>query len=93
MSSYSEGFPLGLLEAGLMKLPVVCSDIPIFRELFSEDEVCFYQLDNIKSLEKAISICVNNKNELAMSLNKKIVKKYSIDEMGKNYFQLYEHNL
>lgn len=93
MSSYSEGFPLGLLEAGLVKLPVVCSDIPIFRELFSENEVCFYELDNIKSLEESIKFCVKSKSEFSISLNKKIVEKYSINEMSKNYFQLYQQNL
>lgn len=91
MSSYSEGFPLGLLEAGLMNLPVVCSDIPIFRELFCEKEVCFYELENIKSLEESIRKCYNGKIEFAISLNKKISDKYSIDEMAKNYLELFKN--
>lgn len=93
MSSYTEGFPLGLLEAGLVNLPAVCSDIPIFRELFNKEEVCFYQLDNIKSLEESIKKCFNNKSDFAASLNKKILEKYSVNEMSKKYFQLYKHDL
>lgn len=39
--SEQEGFGLPILEAGLMRLPVVASDIPIFRELGQDDIVTF----------------------------------------------------
>ncbi|MRX67931.1 Glycosyltransferase involved in cell wall bisynthesis [Flavobacterium resistens] len=90
MSSYSEGFPLGLLEAGLMKLPVVCSDIPIFRELFTDKEVCFFKLENIQSLAKAISECYENKETLANSIYSLIQEEYSVNKMGQNYMNLYK---
>ena len=41
MSSRSEGFPLSLLEAMIYKRNIVCSDIPIFKEILSENEVTF----------------------------------------------------
>jgi glycosyltransferase involved in cell wall biosynthesis len=89
MSSYSEGFPLGLLEAGLSKLPIVCSDLPIFRELFSENEVSYFELDNTNSLSKAILSCVNKKEEYANSIFSCISNKYSNNAMVKNYHDLY----
>jgi glycosyltransferase involved in cell wall biosynthesis len=44
LPSWEEGFGIPLLEAGMMKLPVVCSDIPVFREIGKQD-VYFFKLD------------------------------------------------
>ena len=43
MTSKDEGFGLPLLEAGMIKLPIACSDIGPFREV--GDGVCFFGLD------------------------------------------------
>ena len=93
MSSYSEGFPLGLLEAGLSRLPIVCSDIPIFNELFTEKEVCFFELDNARSLADAVRLCYDNKEELSSSIFDVIDKKYSVNKMADNYMKLYQSKL
>jgi glycosyltransferase involved in cell wall biosynthesis len=89
MASYSEGFPLGLLEAGLNKLPVVCSNIPIFRELFSVKEVCFFELDNTDSLSEAIKLCYKDKEGFSSSIFHLIDEKYSVNRMSDNYLKLY----
>ena len=44
MTSKDEGFDLPLLEAGLAKLPIACTQIPAFLEL--GQDVCFYSLDD-----------------------------------------------
>lgn len=43
MTSKDEGFGLPLLEAGMIKLPIACSDIPPFQEL--GEGACFFGLD------------------------------------------------
>jgi len=43
MTSRDEGFGLPLLEAGMIKLPIACSDITPFREVGAG--VCFFGLD------------------------------------------------
>ena len=43
MTSKDEGFGLPLLEAGMIKLPIACSDIGPFREV--GEGVCFFGLD------------------------------------------------
>jgi mannosylglucosylglycerate synthase len=43
-SSSQEGFGIPLLEAGLFKLPVFCSNIPPFREI-GADAVHYFELD------------------------------------------------
>ncbi len=91
MSSYSEGFPLGLLEAGLNRLPIVCSDIPIFRELFNENEICFFELDNERELVNAINFCYENKLNLSNLIFNTIIEKYSVEKMAGSYFELYRN--
>jgi glycosyltransferase involved in cell wall biosynthesis len=41
MTSKDEGFGLPLLEAGMIKLPIACSEIPPFREVGRD--VCFFR--------------------------------------------------
>lgn len=43
MTSKDEGFGLPLLEAGMIKLPIACSEIPPFLEVGKD--VCFFRLD------------------------------------------------
>ncbi len=44
MTSTDEGFGLPLLEAGMVKLPIACTSIPIFRELGKG--VCFIKAED-----------------------------------------------
>jgi glycosyltransferase involved in cell wall biosynthesis len=90
MASYSEGFPLALLEAGLCKVPIVCSNIPIFKELFSKDDLCFFELNDIKSLASAIKICYSKRDDLTHSMFNLINEKYSIKKMSQSYLSLYQ---
>lgn len=89
MSSYSEGFPLGLLEAGLCKLPIVCSDIPIFKELFDDSTVSFFELDNTISLTNSIRKCYENREDYKFKIFEVINEKYSLECMASNYSELY----
>lgn len=43
MTSKDEGFGLPLIEAGMIKLPIACTDIPPFLEIGVD--VCFFRLD------------------------------------------------
>jgi glycosyltransferase involved in cell wall biosynthesis len=44
MTSKDEGFGLPLLEAGMVKLPIACGEIPPFLEVGRD--VCFFRLDD-----------------------------------------------
>ena len=91
-TSYSEGFGLSLLEAGQCKLPTVCSNIAIFKELYNENEVVFYELDNIASLSEAIANAFNNKQQYAENIYKRAINDYSIENMSNQYLKLYCKN-
>lgn len=52
--SRSEGFGLVLAEAALLEIPILCTDIPTFREMFTDDEASFFQMDNIDDLHNKV---------------------------------------
>ena len=91
-TSYSEGFSLSLIEAGQCKLPTVCSNIAIFKEQYNENEVVFYELDNIASLSEAITKAFNNKQQYAENIYKRAINDYSIENMSNQYLKLYCKN-
>ena len=73
MPSYSEGFPLAMLEAASMQKAIVCSDIPVFREIFSEQEIVTFELDNTNSLRDALITARREKEKLALMYIKNIL--------------------
>lgn len=89
-TSFSEGFSLSIIEAGLCKLPIVCSNIEAFTEPYTSDEVKFYNLNNINSLVQAIQVAYENKEKYATNIYEKVTKEYSIQNMSNNYLELYK---
>ena len=87
--SRSEGFSLALLEAGQAKKAVVCSDIPTFKELYS-DVVTFFHLDDIDSLVDAIQKAINNKKILEKKIYEKFLKEYNVSRQYKRHIDLYK---
>lgn len=87
MPSRSEGFPLALLEAMSLKCNAVISDIPIFKEFFTDKEVTFFHLDNAKDCARAIEYATShNKGENAYN---KYINEYSPEILVENYLKVY----
>jgi len=89
MTSYSEGMPLSLLEAASHKLPIVCSNLPVVEEIFDDEEIVFYELDNVFSLSNAIEIARNSHNQLSNNVYQKFETYYTDKAMSLNYQSLY----
>ncbi len=87
--SYSEGFSLALLEAGMKKASIVCSDIPSFNMQFSDKEVTFFELDNTDSLNRALDIAYEEKVQKGKNIYEKIARDYSFSMMCKKYDDMY----
>ncbi len=88
MPSRSEGFPLALLEAAQYRKNTICSNIDIFQELFSEEDLTFFELDNLNSLASAIlSASRIDKGE---HLYETFLKKYSMNIFIESYLRVYE---
>ncbi|HEC8325008.1 TPA: glycosyltransferase family 4 protein [Providencia rettgeri] len=86
--SIDEGFGLALIEAALLRKKIVCSDIPVFREIFSDNCVSFFNPHSIESLSKAINTILNKSGseDLAFDIAK---NKFSEKVMTNNYISLY----
>ncbi len=88
--SRTEGFGLSLVEAVQQKVPIICSDIEVFHELFNENEVTFFRLDDTKSLIAALKIAEQSGKEKPELAYKRYVNNYTEEIMGKAYFKLYQ---
>ena len=91
MPSYSEGFGLSLIEAAQNKLPIICSDIDVFRELFNEDEVSFFTPDKPETLIEAIKKAEKHKEKFSTNSYKKSITLYTAKVMRNNYLELYDN--
>jgi len=79
MPSYHEGFGIPLLESGMIKLPIICSDIPPFKEI-GRGSVCFFSLKEKPEdiADKIISFTSKNKIQ---KLFRKVIKQYTWDNI------------
>lgn len=90
MPSRSEGFPLSILEAALFHKKIVCSDISILKEIFTPEEVTFFQLENVDSLVDSIQLCLGNaeQGELVFRC---YMSKYSPKIFFESYISIYQN--
>jgi glycosyltransferase involved in cell wall biosynthesis len=89
MPSKSEGFGLALLEAAEYSRNIICSDIPVFREIFTDDEVTFFEPENAQSLAAAIMYALNNpKGEAAYQ---RYARDYTPEQFLNRYLAIYKH--
>ena len=67
MPSLQEGFGIPLLEAGLLRVPIVCSDIPPFREICEENAQYFSLKDSPPEIADKIIAFINKLSSHKMS--------------------------
>ncbi|ENE5173067.1 glycosyltransferase family 4 protein [Vibrio cholerae] len=87
--SRSEGFGLALIEAAAMKIPIACSRIPSFIELFDDSEVGFFELDNIQSIVETINQVNSSREVYIKNSYSKYMKSYHVDKMVDFYIEKY----
>jgi len=88
MASRTEGFGLCVIEAAAQKLPVICNDLPVFREIF-DDEVVRFSLDDKQSMLDALNMINADSAFYAQKIYQKFLMSYTSEEMKKNYTALY----
>lgn len=91
LTSFSEAFPLSLIEACYSGVSAVCSNIPVLKEVYTDNEVTFFELNNIKSLQYAIERATKNREYLGINAKLKTQNNYSMNQMIKNYKNVYEN--
>lgn len=90
LPSRSEGFGLTLMESALYRKKVVCSRIPIFEELCPQDEVVFFELEQIPSLVQALQQAAGSP-ELGQKLYQRYLQAFSPEAFYERYHQIYQH--
>jgi glycosyltransferase involved in cell wall biosynthesis len=91
MPSRAEGFPIALLEAASIAKATVCSDIPIFKEIFSEKEIVFFKLDDIDDFYRSIMKAYDTKISLEESIHNRFIRDYTSKVMADKYLDLYKN--
>ncbi|WP_171755167.1 glycosyltransferase family 4 protein [Vibrio sp. 99-8-1] len=89
LPSRAEGFPLALLEAASLNLPCICSRIDVTVEVFSENEVSFFNLDEEDSIRNAINKVMSSPEKYKYNLNQKYRNCLTSEIMANNYFKTY----
>lgn len=85
LPSFDEGFGLPLLEAGMIKLPIVCSDIRPFKEI-GKDNVCYFDLND--SPEKIAEKTLNFLEKIPThKMYRKVIKSYVWDIIYESYIK------
>lgn len=87
--SYSEGFGLAMLEAMAYGLPIVCTDLPIYKGYFNNTQVGLFESGNIESLSKAIHLVSDHKSEYSDASKKLFENEFSSSVMGEKHFEFY----
>ena len=90
LSNY-EGFGLTLLEAMKMKCPVLCSDIPVFREIY-KNSCKFVNPKNINNIRKGMeNILKSNIVRKRLIFNSiPVIKRFSWEECALNTSKIYK---
>lgn len=93
MPSRAEGFGLAHVEAAFTRTPVVCSDIPVFREIFREQDVAFFTLEDLSSLSRAVDSCINRGEILGENAYTTVQSRFTGAAMSRKYLDLYKRLL
>ena len=92
LCSYTEGYPLAFIEAAAAKLPVVCSDIPVFKSIIPEDCSCFFRLGDIDSLCDAL-VSTDKRSDVLSEKVYYYLHYLVCGKMAGNYMALYNRML
>jgi glycosyltransferase involved in cell wall biosynthesis len=79
--SYMEGFGLQLIESGLTKTPIVCSDILPFREITKNDALSFNLKENPKIIAERIIKYMND--HPSSRLRSRVMREFILEKIYK----------
>ncbi len=88
--SRSEGFGLSLAEAAMFKRPIVCSNIEVFHELFTDTEVAFFNLDDVNSFCEAVKQLELSPTTFGANANAKMLAQFTAPIMAQAYLSVYK---
>ncbi len=95
--SRNEGFGLVVLEAGAMKLPVVCSDIPPLTEIVEgEESALLVPPENPDAIAEAVARLTDDaglRERLGQALHERVAEEFTVEKMASHYVAVYREVL
>ena len=85
LTSDYEGFPLSLMEAVNLKVPVICNDIEIFREFFNDKEVNFVDVKSDFYFKNKVEELIYERKAKVEFAYKRLIENYTIEKVLEVY--------
>jgi len=89
-----EGMSIMLLEVASIGKPIICSDIPENKSVFSSEEVLFFKNKSVIDLSEKIKWALNNPKSMQKITNNaklKVAKQYSWKKIVEQYSAVYNN--
>lgn len=90
--SLSEGFGLPIIEASYFNCPVIASNIAVFREILGKNYISFDPL-SVNDIKNKIQFFLENRKNKVKLSSKKILEKFSFENMTQKTIDLYDQIL
>lgn len=87
--SLSEGFGLPIVEAAYFKLPIIASNIDVFKELLNNEYISFNPL-SVEDIAVKIQSFLRQGKTIDY---KEMIKRFSFEEMADKTFELYRRTI
>lgn len=88
--SLNESFGLIIIEAAAMGCRVVCSDLPVFREILGEEGLYFPLKDSRACARALEEVAANRRAESSLALASTVRSRFSIDRITDQYLATYD---
>lgn len=91
--SLHEAMSMMLLEVAAMKVPIIASDIPENKVVFSSEEVLFFKSGDAEDLAEKLTYAFSNMDDLKARAEKayvKLVNNYTWDKIAQQYRALFQ---
>ena len=90
LTSTSEGFPLSLLEAASYGTPAITSNLPVYHELFSNQEIVILPSIHEDDVAASVYYVMQHRFELSAAIRKKFMEAYSPENFYSRYLKIYK---
>lgn len=90
--SSREAMSMVLLEVASVKTPLICSSIPGNKDVFNDNEVLYFETDNVNDLAEKVEWALSNSKEMAKKADnayQKLSRYYLWESISMEYKEIY----